>query len=53
MREAVRLIIWEALEAEVTDETGRGYHDRAAGARGGHRNGYRLGQLDGAEGRIE
>ncbi len=28
LRDAVRLIIEEALEAEVTDELGRGYYDR-------------------------
>ncbi len=54
VREAVRLIIEEALEAEVVEELGRGYFERGAapGSRG-HRNGYRLGKLDTAEGRIE
>lgn len=54
VREAVRLIIEEALEAEVAEELGRGYFERGAepGSRG-HRNGYRLGKLDTAEGRIE
>ena len=28
LRDAARLIIEEALEAEVTDELGRGYYDR-------------------------
>lgn len=53
MREAVRLIIEEALEAEVSDELGRGYYDRAEVSGGGQRNGYRSGRLDSAEGRIE
>src|SRR5512134_2380690 len=53
MREAVRLIVEEALEAEVTEAVGRGYYDRAADAGRGHRNGYRLGRLDSAEGRID
>ena len=52
VREAVRLIIEEALEAEVAEELGRGYYDRGEQP-GGHRNGYRLGRLDSAEGRIE
>jgi transposase-like protein len=53
LREAVRLIVEETLEAEVSDELGRGYYDRAAGGARGHRNGYRVGRLDTAEGRIE
>ena len=53
LREAVRLIVEETLEAEVSDELGRGYYDRAAGGERGHRNGYRTGKLDTAEGRIE
>jgi transposase-like protein len=52
LREAVRLIVEETLEAEVSDELGRGYYDRAAGGERGHRNGYRAGKLDTAEGRI-
>ena len=53
MREAVRLIVEEALEAEVTEAVGRGYYDRAEDAGRGQRNGYRTGRLDSAEGRIE
>jgi len=53
MREAVRLIVEETLEAEVTDALGRGYYDRAANDGRGQRNGYRSGRLDSAEGRIE
>jgi putative transposase len=54
VREAVRLIIEEALEAELTEELGRGYYDRGEDSSSrGHRNGYRLGKLDSAEGRVE
>lgn len=51
MRNAVRLIIEEALEAEVTDVLGRGYYERGGPA--GYRNGHRLGRLKTAEGRVE
>jgi putative transposase len=53
LREAVRLIVEEALEAEVSDELGRGYYDRAQANGRGQRNGYRGGRLDSAEGAIE
>jgi len=53
VRAAVRLIVEETLEAEVSDELGRGYYDRADSNERGHRNGYRVGKLDTAEGRIE
>jgi len=53
MRAAVRLIIEETLEADVTEAVGRGYYDRADGSERGHRNGSRMGKLDSAEGRIE
>jgi putative transposase len=49
---AARLIVEEALEEEVEDVVGRGYYKHGDGA-GGHRNGYRRGKLDSAEGRIE
>ena len=49
---AARLIVEEALEEEVEDVIGRGYYVHGDGARG-HRNGYRRGKLDSAEGRIE
>jgi putative transposase len=49
---AARLIVEEALEEEVEDVIGRGYYAHGDGS-GGHRNGYRRGQLDSAEGRIE
>ena len=48
---AARLILEEALEAEVEDVLGRAYYARGAGV--GYRNGYRRAQLDTAEGRIE
>jgi putative transposase len=40
MREAVRLIVEEALEAEVTEAVGRGYYDRAEDTGGGQRVGW-------------
>ena len=49
---AARLIVEEALEEEVEDVIGRGYYVHGEGAHG-HRNGYRRGKLDSAEGRIE
>lgn len=51
---ATRLIVEEALESEVDDRLGRGYyaHGAATSAQAGHRNGYRRGRLDTAEGRI-
>jgi putative transposase len=49
---AARLIVEEALEEEVEDVVGRGYYAHGDGS-GGHRNGYRRGKLDTAEGQIE
>ena len=51
LRHAVRLIIEEALEAEVTDVLGREYYQRGESA--GYRNGNRLGRLKTAEGIVE
>jgi len=51
LRNAVRLIIEEALEAEVGDALGRGYYERGEPA--GYRNGNRLGRLKTAEGIVE
>lgn len=51
MREAMRLIVEEALEAEVSERLGRGYYERGAGE--GYRNGYRRGRLKSAEGVVE
>lgn len=49
---AVRKIVEEALEAEVSDALGRGFYERGGAARGGYRNGYRTGRLRSAEGAI-
>src|SRR5213083_1256621 len=49
---AARLIVEEALEEEVEEVIGRGYYAHCDDSRG-HRNGYRRGKLDSAEGRIE
>lgn len=51
LRNAVRLIIEEALEAEVMDVLGRGYYERGGPA--GYRNGHRLSRLKTAEGLVE
>jgi putative transposase len=51
VRQAVRLLIEEALEAEVTEGLGRGYYAR--GGAPGYRNGYRTGRLKTAEGIID
>lgn len=51
IRQSVRLIIEEALEAEVTEALDRDYY--AHGATAGHRNGVRRGRLKSAEGVIE
>lgn len=51
LRNAVRLIVEEALEAEVTDALGRDYYER--GEPVGYRNGNRLGRLKTAEGIVE
>ena len=48
VRQAVRLIVEEALEAEAGHELGRGYYEHGAGARG-YRNGYRMGKVKTAE----
>jgi len=49
---AARLIVEEALEGEVEDVLGREYYAHGGAARG-HRNGYRGGKLDTAEGRLK
>ena len=51
LRNAVRLIVEEALEAEVTEALGRGYYEHGEPA--GYRNGNRLGRLKTAEGIVE
>ncbi len=51
VREAIRLIVEEALEAEVADRLGREYYKRSRVA--GYRNGYRRGELKCADGVVE
>jgi putative transposase len=50
---ATRLIVEEALEAEVGDALGRGYYEHGAGAGQGHRNGHRTHRLKTAEGALD
>ena len=50
---AVRKIVEEALEAEVSETLGRGYYENGAEPGRGYRNGYRRGRLRTAEGAIE
>lgn len=52
VRQAARLIVEEALEAEAEEALGRGYYKRGAQVRG-YRNGYRTGRVKSAEGAIE
>ena len=52
VRLAVRLIIEEALDAEVTDALGRERYERAAGGGKGYRNGYRRETVKTAEGAV-
>jgi putative transposase len=55
--QSVKLMIEEALEAEVAERLKRGYYEHgevgANGAERAHRNGYRTGKLKSAEGAIE
>ena len=53
VRLAARLIVEEALEAEVSDVLGRGSYEQGDEPRRGYRNGYRPGRLKTAEGLIE
>src|SRR3972149_11029280 len=53
VREAVRLIVEEALEGEVCDTLGRGYYESGAVEGRGYRNGYRRGKLKTAERGID
>jgi putative transposase len=53
IRLGVRRIIEEALEKEVSDFLGRGFYQRDGGPVRGYRNGYRTGDLDSAEGKID
>ena len=52
VRQAARLIVEEALEAEAAQELGRDYYAHGAGGRG-YRNGYRTAKVKSAEGMIE
>jgi transposase-like protein len=52
VRQAARLIVEEALEAETEDALGRSYYERGAFG-GGYRNGYRTAQVKSADGAIE
>jgi putative transposase len=52
IRQAARLIVEEALEAEAGQELGRDYYAHGAAGRG-YRNGYRTGKVKTAEGVIE
>ena len=52
VRQAARLIVEEALEAEAAEVLGRGYYERGSSGRG-YRNGYRVSRVKTAEGEIE
>lgn len=52
IRQAARLIVEEALEAEAAQELGRDYYAHGAEGRG-YRNGYRTGKVKTAESVIE
>jgi putative transposase len=52
IRQAARLIVEEALEAEAGEALGRGYYEHGAQNRG-YRNAYRMGKVKSAEGVIE
>jgi len=53
IRSATRLLIEQALEAEVRDALGRGYYEAGAETGSGYRNGVRTGRLKTAEGLVE
>src|ERR1700684_1200576 len=50
---ALRLIVAEALEGEVSDGLGRGHYERGEGEKAGYRNGYRPGKMKTAEGAVD
>ena len=50
---ALRLIVEEALEGEVSDGLGRGRYERGEGEKAGYRNGYRPGKMKTAEGAVD
>ena len=53
VRLALRLIVEEALEGEVSDALGRERYERSEGEKAGYRNGYRTGKVKTAEGAVE
>jgi putative transposase len=53
VRLALRLIVEEALEGEVSDALGRDRYERGEGDKGGYRNGYRTGKVKTAEGAVD
>jgi putative transposase len=53
VRLALRLIVEEALEGEVSDALGRERYERSEGDQAGYRNGYRTGKVKTAEGAVE
>ena len=53
VRLALRLIVEEALEGEVSDALGRERYERGEGDQGGYRNGYRAGKVKTAEGAVD
>ena len=50
---ALRLIVAEALEGEVSDGLGRGRYERGEGEKAGYRNGCRPGKMKTAEGAVD
>jgi putative transposase len=50
---ALRLIVEEALEGEVSDVLGRERYERGEGEKAGYRNGYPPGKVKTAEGAVE
>ena len=50
---ALRLIVEEALEGEVSDVLGRERYERGEGEKAGYRNGYRPGKMKTAEGAVD
>ena len=52
VRLALRLIVEEALEGEVSDALGRARYERGEDGKAGYRNGYRPGKMKTAEGAV-
>ena len=53
VRLALRLIVEEALEGEVSDALGRKRYERGEDGKAGYRNGYRPGKIKTAEGAVD